>query len=48
MYTHDDREDAHRHGYIYNNTKIAFFLNAGLAKQSFYALETRIYTTKVL
>ena len=48
MYKHDDPEDAHSHGYIYNNTKIAFFFKAGLAKQSFYALETRIYTTKVL
>ena len=28
--------------------KLRFFFKAGLAKQSFYALETRIYTTKVL
>ena len=26
MYKHDDPEDAHSHGYIYNKPKIAFFL----------------------
>ena len=32
MYTHDDREDAHRHGYIYNNTKIAVFFECWSCK----------------